>query len=154
MNIYKSFADFANAQIRNLDEISQNTIVRESAIVVAGAIKQRVENFGADSDGVKIETQSPQRFGAYSKSWGAKRAKKGRQTAIVDLNFTGAMWRDWKPVPTKNGWGATFVTKESMQKAFENQQIFRTLIFAPSDTEVQIGNNAMIQRVQKILKRR
>jgi len=154
MNIYKSFADFANSQIRNLDEIGQNTIVRASAIVVAGAIKQRVENFGADSDGVAIESHSAERFGAYSKSWGAKRAKKGRQTAKVDLNYTGAMWRDWRPVPTADGWGATFVTKESMQKAFENQQIFRTLIFAPSETEIKLGNNEMITRVRKILKRK
>lgn len=154
MNQYKSFSDFALAQIRNLDEIAQNTVVRESAIIIAGAIKMRVENGGDDTDGVMIESHSQERFGAYSKSWGAKRQAKGRQTAKVDLNFTGAMWRDWRPVPTANGWGATFITKESMQKAFENQQIFRALIFAPSDTEIKIGNDAMIRRVQKILKRK
>jgi hypothetical protein len=154
MNIYKSFADFANAQIRNLNEISQNTIVRESAIVIAGAIKQRVENFGADSDGVAMQSFSKERFGAYSKAWGEQRAKKGRQTAKIDLNYTGDMFKAWLPVPTKDGWGATFVTKEAMQKAFENQAIFRTTIFAPSDQEIQLGNNAMIQRVQKILKRK
>ena len=154
MNKYKSFSDFALAQIKNLTEIAQNTVVRASAIIIAGEIKKRVENGGADSDGVAIVSKSPQRFGAYSKSWGAFRQSKGRQTAKVDLNFTGQMWRDWRPVPTANGWGATFVTKESMQKAFENQQIFETEIFSPTTTEVNIGNDAMTRRVQKILKRK
>ena len=154
MNQYPSFESFANAQIRNLNELAQNTMVRESAIITAGAIKQRIENFGADTDGVKIESHSKHRFGAYSASWGKKRSEKGRQTAIVDLNFTGKMWRDWKPVPTADGWGATFVTKESMQKAKENQAIFRTELFGPSDLEIKLGTNAMIQRAQKIMKRK
>jgi hypothetical protein len=154
MNIYKSFADFANAQFRNLNEIGQNTIVRESAIVIAGAIKQRIENFGADSDNVKIETKSPERFGAYSKAYGKKRAKKGRQTANVDLNFTGEMWRNWRPVPTSDGWGATFTSEKQLLIAGYQEEIFKTQIFAPTKTEVQLGNNAMIQRVQKILKRK
>jgi len=154
MNIYKSFADFANSQIRNLDEIGENTIVRASAIIVAGEIKKRVENFGADTDGVAIESHSAERFGAYSKSWGAKRAKKGRQTAKVDLNYTGAMWRDWRPVPTADGWGATFTSEKQYLIAGYQEEIFKTQIFAPTKNEIKLGNNEMITRVRKILKRK
>ena len=153
MNIYKSFADFANAQIRNLNEISQNTIVRESALQIAGEIKRRVENSGQDSNNAKIESKSPERFGAYSKAYGKKRAKTN-QVNHVDLNYKGKMWLTWLPVPTPDGWGATFTSEKQLLIAGYQEEIFKTQIFAPTTTEIQLGNNAMIQRVQKILKRK
>jgi hypothetical protein len=153
MNKYKSFSDFALAQIKNLTEIAQNTVVRASAIVVAGEIKKRIENGGADSNNQKMQTKSPERFGAYSKAYGKKRAKTN-QTAIIDLNYKGNMWKDWRPVPTANGWGATFVTEKSLLIAGYQEEIFQTKIFAPTKTEIQIGDNEMVQRVQKILKRK
>lgn len=154
MNKYNSFVEFARAQIRNLSEIQENTVVREAAIIVAGAIKQRVENSGRDSNNATIQSKSKERFGAYSKAWGEQRQSKGRQTGIVDLNYTGNMWSDWRPVPAPDGWGATFVTRESMEKARKNQLIFRTAIFAPTENEIKIGNNAINQRVRKLLKRK
>lgn len=154
MNKYNSFAEFARAQIRNLSEIQENTVVREAAIIVAGAIKQRVENSGKDSNNTPLRTKSDKAYGAYSEAYGKKRNRKGRQTAKVDLNFTGTMWSTWRPVPAPNGWGATFVDAEQHKIAGYNQETFETPIFAPTENEIKIGNNAINQRVRKLLKRK
>lgn len=151
--IYKSFAEFANSQAINIREATDPSIMREAAIVVAGAIKQRIENQGKASDGRQMRTKSKEAYGAYSAAWGEKRAKKGRQTSIIDLNYTGEMWRSWLPIPVENGWAATFVKAEAMKKAFSNQRLFGE-IFSPSVRENKIALQAMLVRFRKIMARK
>lgn len=151
--VYKSFADFALAQLRNIREASDPSVMRQASIVVAGEIKRRVENEGKDQSGARMETSSPTKLGAYSKAWGEKRQKKGRQTGHIDLNYSGKMWGSWQPVPTDEGWGAGFISGEQAEKAAKNEKLFGP-IFGPTKGEEKLGLSQVIKRFQTIMKRR
>ncbi len=151
-NKYSSFQEFLQAQYRNLAEVIAQTTVREAAIITAGEMKRRVENEGKGTNGL-LKTKSKKKFGAYSYAYGKRRQNKGRQTAKIDLNFTGLMWRNWRPVPTDNGFGVTFVSMEALNRAMWNEQRFGP-IFTMTEKELKIGQAAIIKRVRTILKRR
>jgi hypothetical protein len=151
--VYKSFSDFALAQLRNIREASDPSVMRQASIVVAGEIKRRVENEGKDQSGGRMESKSGQKKGAYSKAWGEQRQKKGRQTSHIDLNYSGKMWGSWQPVPTEEGWGAGFISGEQAKIAGYNEKLFGP-IFGPTKGEEKLGLSQVIKRFQTIMKQK
>ena len=150
-NKYSSFKEFSEAQARNLAEIQLNTVVREAAIITGGEIKKRIENEGKSTFG-QMQSKSQKRLGAYSLRYGKMRQKKGAQTGIIDLNMTELMWRNWRPIPTKDCWGVTFVSATAMNRAMWNEQRFGA-IFEMTAKELKIGEAKILRRVRQILKR-
>lgn len=152
--VYKSFAEFAKSQAINIMAVTDaDTVMRAAAIVVAGEIKRRIENEGKNSAGGQMKSKAKEKYGAYSRSWGEVRASKGFQTSIIDLSFTGDMWKAWLPVPTEKGWGATFIRKEEMEKAINNQRLFGE-IFSPTAKENKIGLTEINRQFKAIMKRK
>jgi Mrp family chromosome partitioning ATPase len=152
--IYKSFAEFAKSQAINIMAVTDaDTVMRAAAIVVAGEIKRRIENEGKNSAGTQMKTKSKTSFGAYSEAYGKKRARKGRQTGIIDLNFTGKMFRTWLPVPTERGWGATFVDADQLKIAGYNEERFGG-VFGPTAKENKIGLTEINRQFKAIMKRK
>ena len=65
------------------------------------------------------------------------RAKKGKETSFVDLSFTNAMRKDYKP--TKSGTVAIgFSNTTEAAKADFNEERYGKIIFALSDKEADL----------------
>lgn len=152
--VYKSFAEFAKSQAINIMAVTDaDTVMRAAAIVVAGEIKRRIENEGKNSAGSQMKSKAKEKYGAYSRSWGEVRASKGFQTSIIDLSFTGDMWKAWLPVPTERGWGATFVDADQLKVAGYNEERFGG-VFGPTAKENKIGLAEINRQFKAIMKRK
>jgi len=149
---YNSFGEFVKQQMANFQNATDaNKVLRQAVIVVVPEMKRRIQNDGKNSNGIKMRTKSIQKFGAYSKSWGKRRNKKGFQTGIIDLTYTGAMMNSMKAGPTgPNSYGVGFLGSEEFDKAFYNEERFGT-IFDLSKYELQVSLDVINRSAQKLL---
>lgn len=137
MPTYKNFQAFAVQQLKNLnDATSANRVLREAVIGTAyPALRRRIQNDGENSAGAKMVSKTAERYGAYSKAYGKRRERKGRQTAIVDLTMDGDMMRSLKPGPTgPNSYGIGFLHDEQAEIAAYNEENFGP-VFSQAETE-------------------
>lgn len=151
---YNSLQAFAAQQLANFQNATDaNKVLRTACVDVIAAMLRRIQNDGERSDGAKMVTKSSQKYGAYSKAYGRFRAKKKRQTAIVDLTFTssGTMLDYLKPGPTgANSYGIGFRGPDEFQKAKWNEGNFG-IIFDPSKLENQLALVSINKAAQKLL---
>lgn len=149
---YNSLQSFAAQQLANFQNATDaNKVLRQAVIITVPEMKRRIQNEGKNSDGVKMRSKSSQKYGAYSKAYGRFRNKKGRQTAIIDLTFTGAMMDSMKAGPTgANSYGIGFLGPDEFKKAGYNEGNFG-IIFDPSKYEQQVALESINKAAQKIL---
>jgi hypothetical protein len=149
---YNSLQAFAAQQLANFQNATDaNKVLRQAVIIVVPEMKRRIQNDGKNSADVKMRTKSSQKYGAYSKAYGRFRNKKGRQTAIIDLTFSGAMMDSLKAGPTgPNSYGIGFLGPDEFEKAGWNEKLFGT-IFDPSKYELQVSLNEINKQAQKLL---
>ena len=151
---YNSLSAFAAQQLANFQNATDaNKVLRQAVIITVPEMKRRIQNDGKNSGDVKMRTKSTQKYGAYSKAYGRFRNKKGRQTAIVDLTFSGAMMDSLKAGPTgTNSYGIGFLGAEEFKKAGYNEANFG-IIFDPSKYEQQVALQSINKAAQKLLSR-
>jgi len=149
---YNSLTAFAAQQLANFQNATDaNKVLRQAVIITVPEMKRRIQNDGKNSADVKMRTKSTQKYGAYSKAYGRFRNKKGRQTAIVDLTFSGAMMDSLKAGPTRaNSYGIGFLGPDEFKKAGYNEANFG-IIFDPSKYEQQIALESINKAAQKLL---
>lgn len=149
---YNSLQAFAAQQLANFQNATDaNKVLRQAVIITVPEMKRRIQNDGKNSQGVKMRTKSSQKYGAYSKAYGRFRNKKGRQTAIVDLTFSGAMMDSLKAGPTgANSYGIGFLGPDEFKKAGYNEGNFG-IIFDPSKYEQQVALESINKSAQKLL---
>jgi hypothetical protein len=149
---YNSTKQFLEVQIRNLtNAMNADLVLRKAVVTMTGELKNRITQDGKLSNGGKITSPSPEKFGAYSKGYGKKRAKNGRQTAIIDLVYSGAMIVDLKPGPTgPNSFGLGFLSNEQRKIANFNEERFGA-IFDPTDQELKQSLVTINKAITKIL---
>lgn len=149
---YNSTQAFIKQQLSNFQNATDaNKVLREAVIVVVPEMKQRIQNQGENSDNIKMRTQSVQKYGAYSKAYGKRRNRKGFQTGIIDLTFTGAMMNSMKAGPTgPNSYGVGFLGSDEFDKAFYNEERFGP-IFNLSKYELQVSLAVINKSAQKLL---
>ena len=149
---YNSLQAFAAQQLANFQNATDaNKVIRQAVIITVPEMKRRIQNDGKNSDGAKMVTKSSQKYGAYSKAYGRFRNKKGRQTAIIDLTFSGEMMDSLKPGPTgANSYGIGFLGNDAFYKAFYNEERFGP-IFDPSKYEMQVALVSINKSAQKLL---
>jgi hypothetical protein len=106
-------------------------------------ISDRIQQHGQASDGSLIGG------GVYSPKYSRYRAKKGRQTAFVDLTFTGDMLDRgfiYGPVPA-GGFGLGFANKMSADRMALLEQRYGQQIISPT---VQERENALVDILDAI----
>jgi len=83
------FTDIEQLQtdLKHIEQDRVQNLVQEASIAQV-LIKNRISK-GKTVDGRMMESKSKEKTGKYSKSWAKMRAKKGRQTNVVDLEYTG-----------------------------------------------------------------
>lgn len=117
-----------------------------SAVRVTAFMKQRIFNFGLAADGNKI--------GTYSAFWASVRQSRGRQSAYVDLQFTGELFEAIQPGQRPEGATIEILNRANQDKASENEARFNKRIFELSESEQEeavIGVEKEIQfRIRQI----
>jgi hypothetical protein len=96
--------------------------------LLEGEMKQRIFNQGGDADGGKI--------GKYkSKQWIQKRSESGRQTGLVDLEFTGSLRDSIQVVKSGDEVFLAITNATDYVKAKGQEQRRKKPIFIPSAEE-------------------
>jgi len=96
--------------------------------LLEGEMKQRIFNQGGDADGGKI--------GKYkSKQWIQKRSESGRQTGLVDLEFTGSLRDSIQVVKSGDDVFLAITNATDYVKAKGQEQRRKKPIFIPSAEE-------------------
>lgn len=150
MFMYKG--DISKLNSSNLIPKSLNVekLAREIAFDALALVSDRIQQRGEKSDGSKITSPAKTKFGAYSKGYGVKRKKAGRETDYIDLTFSGDMMGDFIVSPVNGGAEVGFKGKESSDKADWNEAKFGT-IFHLSEDETQQLNDIVQSRINEIL---
>ena len=120
---------------RRISSIASNIKRREGGFLLLtgkrleGLMKRRIFNDGKATNESQI--------GKYkSKGWRKIRSKKGRQTAFVDLQFTGDLIRSFKTVRDGSDVVLAIVNDSDALKARGNEERRKKAIFEPSLDEV------------------
>ncbi len=98
----------------------------------AGAVKNRIFNSETGTKDVKGTG-----LGGYSDPYAKVRRKMGRQTAVVDLELTGALRREIKTVRDGTKVGIAIVSKTEREKANYLEQKYKRTIFEINEGEKQ-----------------
>lgn len=126
-------------------------IFREAALNTVVLISDRVQQKGKKSNGQSITTKAKEKTGAYSKSYGKRRIKEGRQVKHIDQTFTGDMMDNLVPEPEgKTNYVVGFRGEKPAQKAEWNEDRFGA-IFELSNTELKSVLGIINNRIDAIL---
>ncbi len=152
MGTFNSTQAFLKNQIGKLQQLTNpDKVLRQAVVTMVPEMKNRIQQDGKKSDGSQITSPSPEKFGAYSKQYGKKRAKKGRQIGHIDLTFNGDMMRNLKPGPTgPNSYGIGFLASEQRKIANYNEEKFG-IIFDPTDQELKQSLVTIVKAVRQIM---
>ena len=120
--------------IERIEKIVQGDLLI-NAEEIKDRMKQRIST-GKDMDGNTISTFALQTIGSYSKRHGLLRQRASKQTSVIDFQFTGELFDN-----IKSDEQGTFATveiqgKDNVKKTNENESYFETIIFTPSDSEI------------------
>lgn len=116
-----------------------NRIIEGDLLINAEEIKDKMKqriSSGKDMDGNTITTFSRERIGRYSKRHGTARERSSRQTGVIDFQFTGELFEDIKADEAGNAALIGIGEMNNVKKANENESYFETIIFTPSDNEI------------------
>lgn len=91
---------------------------------------------GLDANGNIIKQGKP-----YGVGYAAFRKAAGKQTAYIDLQFTGNLLRSIKTVEDQEGGKVIFSTQDGINKAADIERRFKQQIFAASEDEVEFAYN-------------
>lgn len=108
-------------------------IIFEVAKKAEELVKDRVINEGTATNGSYLVTKSNTPVGRYSSRAAKERQARGLRTDQVNLQLTGEMWDDWTTEQQGERSLVGFNSEEQADKANENEIIFETVIFQPSD---------------------
>lgn len=80
-----------------LDELPIHTeqALRLAAMDALALVQNRIEQKGQGING-NLTSKAAKKYGSYSRGWGVKRSKAGRQANYIDWNFNGDLWRAWQ----------------------------------------------------------
>lgn len=140
-NLAEVIADIRELQsdVKRLDaatEVALDWFAADMAVEVVDNVKQR----GQATDGTILNTKSGRPIGRYSQRHGTARQISGRQTLIVDLSFTGDMWRSWNVIESRPGFrGVGFMNDTANDKADSLETYYGKTIFVPSDDALEKG---------------
>jgi len=121
-----------------------NKVLRTALTNLHALISERVQIFGQLTNGQSIL--------GYSTGWEKVRKAKGRQTAHVDLTFSGDMFRDFNLYPIKNGFGLGFSSKAQFDK-MEWLTDQKGVFILPSEQEKDLAAKEIIKAAQNVANR-
>lgn len=133
-----------------ISQVNPEKIAREAALDAVALISDRVQQRGEKVNGEKITTPARQTTGAYSKYYGIKRQKAGRQTDYIDLTFSDDMMADFITSPVDGGAEVGFKGQSSSDKSEWNEARFGEL-FSLSDKETDQIGEIVNNRINGIL---
>jgi hypothetical protein len=149
---FTSTAQMVAFELNKLNELRDiNKVCRILAIESQDMVSNRVQQQGQDASGKKMVSKSPEKYGAYSKSYGKyKRAKKGFQTNIIDFTVDGSLWSAWRVFPlTNTSIGVGFYGQE-IEKAGWLEGMFGDVFELTTEEEADILELATVT-VDKIM---
>ena len=107
-------------------------------------MKDRISN-GEDINGNTIETCSSRQIGNYSERHGLARQKLGKQTSKVDFQFSGQLFENITVEQrSKNIYVGGIKGQRNSTVANENETYFEKTIFTPSDEEIRLELDELI----------
>lgn len=153
--IETNIGELVQNQLQVFDDlIDADKILREAALDTLALISNRVQNRGEKADGTKIVSKSPSRKGAYSRNYGLKRQRSGREVDIIDLTATdqGGMMDSLTVEPEgNNSYVVGFAGQRASDLAEYNELRFGT-IFEPSDSESDLIEEVINNRIDEIFR--
>lgn len=146
--------DAAISQMNNLIT-ALPPITEEATIAMAMNAKAMIQDRVQTTGMTATQMMSP-----YSKGYAAKRASKGKQTAFVDLTFTGEMFRTLEVTEsgvTDNIGHATLYTKNALtaRKLMDMEDIKRFTLDLNEQEKVELQNDfgqEMSKRIMTYIK--
>jgi len=152
MAVFNSTKALLKDQLNKLNQLTNpDKVLRLAVVTMVPEMKNRIQQDGKKSDGTLMVSPSPQKFGAYSKPYGKKRSKKGRQTGHIDLTDENDMMRDLKPGPTgPNSYGMGFLSSEQHKIAQYNEKHFG-ITFDPTEQELKQSLVTINKAISSIL---
>lgn len=126
------------------DLTDPNKVLRIALTNLHALISERVQVFGQLTNGQSIL--------GYSTGWEKVRQNKGRQTAHVDLTFSGDMFRDFNLYPIRNGFGLGFSDKAQFDK-MEWLTDQKGEFILPSEAEKQLAAKDILTAANNVVKR-
>lgn len=142
------------AKLKNLQD--QDRFTRTVLLDVHAELDQRIFNKGQDKQGQNFSAgMTYKKIGDYSAGYAKKRAKKGRQTDKVDLQFTNEFRKDFSFIVGKDYYGHGFKRSRGGGNRIHNGDLSRYLeekyakqIFALSNDERKL----LVERLGKHVK--
>lgn len=123
----QEFAKKIESTVANVERDVPNLLLLGGKLL-EGEMKQRIFNQGGDANGGKI--------GKYkSKSWIQKRSENGRQTGLVDLEFTGSLRDSIQVVKSGDEVFLAVINSTDYVKAKGQEARRKKPIFIPTATE-------------------
>lgn len=123
----QEFAKKIQTTVANVERDIPNLLLLGGKLL-EGEMKQRIFNQGGDANGGKI--------GKYkSKSWIKKRSENGRQTGLVDLEYTGSLRDSMQVVKAGDEVFLAIINSTDYVKAKGQESRRKKPIFIPSDDE-------------------
>jgi hypothetical protein len=139
-------------ELEKLNALSDvNKVLRVIALESMEMVTTRIQQNGQDSNGNVMVTSSPSKFGAYSKAWGQKRSRNGRQTNIIDFTYSGDMFEAWRIFPlSQKSIGVGFFGEVEVAKAKYLTERFGRVFEITANERKQVLETLRIE-VNKIL---
>jgi formylglycine-generating enzyme required for sulfatase activity len=134
-------------ELNKLNELRDiNKVARILALESQDMVSNRVQRDGKDASGSKMVTKSPEKYGAYSKSYGKyQRSNKGFQTSKIDFTVDGSLWSAWRVFPlTNTSIGVGFYGQE-IEKAAWLEDMFGNVFELTTDETADILELATIK---------
>lgn len=149
---FKSTKEFVANELRKLKKLSDiNRSLRVVALESQDMVATRVQQQGQNSAGAKMRTRSAEAYGAYSEPYGKRRAKRGFQTAHIDLTFEGSLWSAWRVFPINNKVIEVTFFGQEIEKAEWLEDMFGEVFSLTDEEEADIIELVNIT-VEKIMK--
>ena len=113
-------------------------------------VKRRVRS-GVNADGQRMVSGSSPKTGAYSRDYGRKRAKTGRQVGVVDLDYTSQTIESYDVIETGANYAVGgFTNDRAGNIADYNEQMFGGAYFL-SDQEIQEAEADILNSIDGML---
>ncbi len=143
------FQDLSNS-LNNIEKIMINELPEVADNIVL-KVKARIFT-GRGTDGVIMTTKSRVKIGRYGAWHGGNRRRRGLQTDVVDLEYTGKMMNDFGVInKNRTSIGIGFKSETEAEKMEENEQIYGFVIADVEEAFVDSESDKYFDRVLKEL---
>lgn len=114
------------------------TALRLAGTFARDEVKDRIQNHGANSDGVMMETRSAARVGAYSAGYAKHRNALGKQVGRVDLTVTGELTGSFQVIDSQpNSATVGFDSDEQADKGSDMDAYYGDVFYLSDDEETR-----------------